>query len=93
MKSVFVLLFTAGLIGCSSAPPPSPQVALRGQGSTLDQPAGATRCECNVTCTATGQGFVAFSAFGAQQACAKANRLCAEAGCTSCVQDGPAICE
>jgi hypothetical protein len=93
MRKVFGLLFTAGLLGCSSAPPPGAQVALRGPSSTVAPPAGFTHCECDVTCTATGAGFVGLSSFGPDQACAKGRLLCAQAGCTTCVQSGPASCE
>jgi hypothetical protein len=93
MMKAFLSLFAAALIGCSSTPPPGPQVALRGQGSKLDHPAGVTHCECDFTCAATGRLFVGLSALSAQQACAKGNSLCTQSGCTSCVQSGPASCE
>jgi hypothetical protein len=93
MRKAFVLLFTAGLIGCSSAPPPAAQVALRGPGSTLDPRSGFAHCECDFTCTATGQLFVGLSSFGPEQACLKGRSLCTQSGCTSCVQSGPLACE
>jgi hypothetical protein len=93
MRNAFVLLVTAGLIGCSSAPPPGAQVALRGPGSRLDAPQRFTHCECDVTCTATGHEFVGLSSFGPTQACLKGQSLCAQSGCASCVQSGPASCE
>jgi len=93
MRKVFFLLFTAGLIGCSSAPPPDAHVALHGGGSTPVAPSGFTHCECDITCTATGQEFVGLSSLNGADACARGRRLCTQSGCTSCVQSSPVACE
>ena len=92
MRNACISLFTAGLLARAS-PPPNPQVALRGPTSKLDPSSGFTHCECDITCTATGHEFVGLSAFGPDQACAKGRSLCAQAGCTTCAQSGPASCE
>ncbi len=92
MKNVLVLLFTAGWIGCSAAPVADEQVALRGRRPVLDQPVGATRCECIFACAATGQEFFGLSTSGAQVACAKARSQCTQSACTTCTQTGLA-CE
>jgi hypothetical protein len=96
MRNGYVLLFAAAWISCSSAPPPpapAAQIALRGPASTRDRSAGLALCECDFLCTATGRGFVGLSSINGQQACAKANLLCAQANCATCVQSGPAFCE
>jgi len=90
------MLLTAGLFACSSAPAapaPAAQVALHGPVSTRGADPGATRCECDVSCTATSQEFVGLSALNASDACARARVLCRAAGCTTCVQTGPGFCE
>lgn len=85
------LVFVLGLLGCSSAPPPAPEVALRGPVSTRGEP-GFTHCECDFTCAATGRGFVGL-ATTPTGACAKGMQLCSQSGCTSCRQDGGPFCE
>lgn len=92
MTKAWVLLCTVAWIGCSRAPATEEQVALRGRRPVLDQPAGATRCECIMACATTGQEFFGFSTSGAQVACAKARSQCTQSACTTCTQTGLA-CE
>jgi len=77
-------MFALGFVGCTQDAPrtrpatAAPQVAMRGPQSKIEpmvRPSQATICECDMTCSSTGEVFGA-SANTVATACGRARFLC-----------------
>lgn len=92
---VFVwTMLSLALPGCAVEPPapapvPASEIELRGPTSGAEPSATPQIrfCECDVTCTATGDGFAGTSTINAALACSQARAACRATGCTTCVID------